>query len=104
LGHALNHCQCSKICPKLPKFAKICPKIINLRNFEIPPKAEILVFFKKNQCIKEAPEHVLIIWIFNRRVSHILFYCQKMAFVCEFQHYFLVQNDAFLKVPHLPWI
>jgi hypothetical protein len=28
-------------CPKLPNFAKIFPKIISLRNFEIPPKIEI---------------------------------------------------------------
>jgi hypothetical protein len=28
-------------CPKLPKFAQ-------RQNFEIPPKIEILVFFKKN--------------------------------------------------------
>jgi hypothetical protein len=31
---------------KLPKFAKIYPKTISLRNFEMPPKIEILVFFK----------------------------------------------------------
>jgi hypothetical protein len=34
-------------CPKLPNFAKICPKIISLRNFEILAKIEILIFFKK---------------------------------------------------------
>jgi hypothetical protein len=28
------------------KFAEICPKTISLRNFEMPPKIEILVFFK----------------------------------------------------------
>jgi hypothetical protein len=33
--------------PKLPKFAKICLKTISLRNFEVPPKNEILIFFKK---------------------------------------------------------
>jgi hypothetical protein len=26
--------------------AQICPKTISLRNFEMPPKIEILVFFK----------------------------------------------------------
>jgi hypothetical protein len=31
---------------KVPKFAEICPKTISLRNFEMPPKIEILVFFK----------------------------------------------------------
>jgi hypothetical protein len=37
---------CPKGCPKLPKFAQICPKTISLRNFEMPPKIEILVFIK----------------------------------------------------------
>jgi hypothetical protein len=32
--------------PNLPNFVKICPKTISLRNFEIPPKFEILIFFK----------------------------------------------------------
>jgi hypothetical protein len=46
LGHAVSHCQYSKIYPKLPKFAKICPKTIRMRNFEMPPKIEISVFFQ----------------------------------------------------------
>jgi hypothetical protein len=29
------------------KSAQICPKTISLGNFEIPPKIEILIFFKK---------------------------------------------------------
>ena len=35
----------AKICPKLPKTAKICLETISSRNFEISPKIEILVFF-----------------------------------------------------------
>jgi hypothetical protein len=31
------------------------------------------------------------------------FYCQKTAFVCEFQHNPHVEIDDFLKVPHLVW-
>jgi hypothetical protein len=31
------------------------------------------------------------------------FYCQKTAFVCEFQHT-LAENDFFLNVPHLLWV
>jgi hypothetical protein len=31
------------------------------------------------------------------------YYCQKMAFECEFQHTPLVEIDDFLKVPHLVW-
>jgi hypothetical protein len=37
-----------KIAPKQSKSAKICPKTITLRNFEIPPKIEILIFIEKN--------------------------------------------------------
>jgi hypothetical protein len=38
-GHAVSHCQ----------WSKICPKTISSRNFEIPPKIEILFFYiKKN--------------------------------------------------------
>jgi hypothetical protein len=43
----VNAAKSAQICPKLPKFAKICPKTINLRNFEMPLKIEILVFLKK---------------------------------------------------------
>jgi hypothetical protein len=32
------------------------------------------------------------------------FYCQKTAFVCEFQHTPLAENDFFLNVPHLLWV
>jgi hypothetical protein len=38
-GHVVSHYLCSKICPKLPKSAQ-------RRNFEIPPKIKVLVFFK----------------------------------------------------------
>jgi hypothetical protein len=31
------------------------------------------------------------------------FYCQKTAFVCEFQLP-LAENDFFLNVPHLLWV
>jgi hypothetical protein len=34
-------------CLKLPKTTKVYPKTISSRNFEIPPKIKILVFFQK---------------------------------------------------------
>jgi hypothetical protein len=43
-GHVVSHCQCSKIYPKLPKFAQRW-------KFEIPPKIKILVFFKNKICM-----------------------------------------------------
>jgi hypothetical protein len=60
---------------KLPKIAKICPKTISLRNFEIPPKIEILVFFQKKKvlCVEGTLENVYTIWVFNIRNFHILF-------------------------------
>jgi hypothetical protein len=42
LRHAVSHCQCSKICPKLPNL----PKSAQKQNFEIPLKIEFLVFSK----------------------------------------------------------
>ena len=44
---------CSQPLPmhqNLPKTAKICPITISLRNYEIPPKIEILVFFYIKKC------------------------------------------------------
>jgi hypothetical protein len=32
-----------------PESAKICPKTISLKNFEMPPKIEILVFLPKKK-------------------------------------------------------
>jgi hypothetical protein len=46
LSATANVAKSAKNCPKLPKFAEIYPKRISLRNFEMPPKIEILVFFK----------------------------------------------------------
>jgi hypothetical protein len=90
LGHAVIHCQCSRICLNLPKLAKICPKTISLRNSKMPPKIEILVFFKNKKqkllCVEEALECMFTVWISNIIIFICLFYCQKTAFVCEFQH------------------
>jgi hypothetical protein len=80
-GHVVSHCQCIKICPKLPKFAQ-------RQNFEMPPIIKILFFLrnKKLMNIEEAPKHVSTIWIFNPRIFHMLFLLLKTAFVFEFQH------------------
>ena len=42
--HVVRHCHSSWIYRKLPNFVKISPKTISLKNFEIPPKVEILYF------------------------------------------------------------
>jgi hypothetical protein len=55
--------------PKLPNFIKIYPKAISLRNFEIPPKFEIIIFFRKKILyVEDAPKHVLTVWIFNTTI------------------------------------
>jgi hypothetical protein len=47
LSATANVAKATQNFPKLPKFAKIYPKTISLRNFEMPPKIEILMFLKK---------------------------------------------------------
>jgi hypothetical protein len=46
MSATVNAAKFAQNYPKLPKFAKIYPKTISLRSFEMPPKLEILVFFK----------------------------------------------------------
>jgi hypothetical protein len=84
LSTTINAAEYAQNCPKLPKFAKIYPKTISLRNFEMPPKIEIFVFLKKKKflCVEEALEYVLTIWIFKKIKFICLFYCPKTAFVC----------------------
>jgi hypothetical protein len=48
--HAVSHYQYSKFYPKLPKTAKKLAKSAQRRNFEIPPKIEILVSLKTKNC------------------------------------------------------
>jgi hypothetical protein len=65
--------------PKLPKFGKMCPKTISLKNFEIPPKIEILTFFSKKNIlyVDDALKHVLTIWNFNKTIFCMLFLLSK---------------------------
>jgi hypothetical protein len=47
LSAIANEAKFAQIFLKLSKTAKMCPKTISSRNFEIPPKIEILVFPKR---------------------------------------------------------
>jgi hypothetical protein len=40
------------------KSSKICPKTINLGNFEIPPKVEI--FFQEKMCMKRRQQSMYL--------------------------------------------
>ena len=45
----VNATESAQSYPKLPKIAKYYPKIISLRNFEMPPKIEIFVFYSNKK-------------------------------------------------------
>jgi hypothetical protein len=98
--------QWSKIYPNLPKTAQISLKTISSWNFEIPPKIEILVFFKKktSMCRRDIKALRLRFWLLWQEFSICLFQCQKMAIICEFQYTFLWKKDVFLIVPYIQWI
>jgi hypothetical protein len=46
LSATVNAAKSAQNCPKLLKTAQICQNLPKDENFEIPPKIEILVFFK----------------------------------------------------------
>jgi hypothetical protein len=100
-GHAVSHCQCSKICPKLPKFIKICPKT---KLWNSTKNLKINIFQKyKFVCIEEALEHISTVQIFNPRIFHMLFLLSKNGLCMWISAYFLVEIYDFLKVPHHVW-
>jgi hypothetical protein len=71
------------------KSIQICPKTISSRNYEIPPKIEILVSFKKKKTSMYRGGHQSMCTPFGFSVQEFsicFFQCQKTAFVCEFQH------------------
>jgi hypothetical protein len=72
LSATLNAAKSVQNCQNLPKAAR-------RRNFEIPPKIEISVFFKKIKIlhIEEALEHVSTVRMFNPRMFYMLFLLSK---------------------------
>jgi hypothetical protein len=61
LSAIVNAAKSVQIYPKLPNFAKSCPKTISLRNFEMPPKIEILVFLKKKKSIYRGSTRIYVL-------------------------------------------
>jgi hypothetical protein len=89
-------------CPKLSNFVKICPKTISLRNFEIPPKIEILIIFQKNTLnVEDTPKHVPTVWISNTTIFCMPFLLSKNHTCMLISTYPIVENNFFLNVPHL---
>jgi hypothetical protein len=73
----------------LLKIAKICQNLPNsLRNFEMPPKFENFNFVKKTKksLCSRGTKACADLLDFQYNDFLCLFYYQKMAFVCEFQH------------------
>jgi hypothetical protein len=89
-------------CPKLPKFAKICPKTKlwnTTKNWDSS-------FFQNQKFlhVEEALEHVLTVWIINPIIFHMLFLLSKNGLSMWISAYPFVQNDIFFKVPYVSWI
>jgi hypothetical protein len=60
--------------PKMSKSAKIYPKTISLRNFDIPPKIEILVFFLKDSiCRKGTKAYAYRLDFYYKNFSYAFF-------------------------------
>jgi hypothetical protein len=75
----------------LPEFAQNCQNLLKSaqrQNFEIPPKIEIIVFLqKKNSACRGGARACFHYLNFSIQEIFIFYlYCQKTAFVCEFQH------------------
>jgi hypothetical protein len=89
--HALSHCHCGKNLPKLPKFAKIFPKLISLRNFKIPAKIEILMFSKKEPSICRRNTKACAQYLdFNTTIFYMIFLSSKKYLSIQISTYSLV--------------
>ena len=96
--HALSHCQCSKICPKLPKS-------IQRQLIQETLKFQKLRFWyfskKKLTCVEGDPKHVQTVWIFIPSISPKPILLSKKGLCIWISTYPFVQNDVFLKVSHV---
>jgi hypothetical protein len=74
----LNAANSTQICPNLPKDETL----------KFHQKSRFSFFFKNKNfvCVEEALEHFSLFGFSIQEFFTCLFYCQKMAFVCEFQH------------------
>jgi hypothetical protein len=89
-------------CPKLPKFAKICPKM-KLWN---TTRNRDFSFFQNQKFlhVEEALKHVFTSRIFNPIIFHMLLLLSKNGLCMWISAYPFVQNDIFFKVPYVSWI
>ena len=90
-------------CPSLPNSIKICPKTISMKNFEIPSKVEISIFFGKKQFQEkeDALKLVLTICIFNATIGGMPFLISKNALYMWISALSFVKNKFSSNVPQL---
>jgi hypothetical protein len=83
--HALSHCECSKICPKLPKVAQ---KQLAWGTLKCHQNLRFSYFSLKkiSTCSHGTKAYAHHLDFQKNNFLYIIFYCQKMALVCEFQH------------------
>jgi hypothetical protein len=80
------------------------PKSAQRQNFEIPPKIEILVFFKKKKimCRGSTRAYFHHLDFQSKNFSYAIFIVKKWPLYVNLSIP-LVEIDDFLKVPHLVW-
>jgi hypothetical protein len=100
-GPTANAAKFAQNYPKLPKFAKICPKT---KPWNSTKNQDFSIFQKKEFVrVEEALEHISTVWIFNPIFFHMLFLLSKNGLWMWISAYPLVEIYDFLKVPHLVW-
>jgi hypothetical protein len=92
----------------LPKTAQNCqnqPKSAQKRNFEIPPKIKILVFFKKiNSMYRRGTRACFHHLDFqSKNLTYAIFIVKKWPLYVNSSIPPCMEVDDFLKVPHLVW-
>jgi hypothetical protein len=101
IRHAVSHCQCSKICPNLPKTAQ---RQLVQETLKFHQKLRFWFFSKKKlPCVEGAPKHEHDVWIFNLRIFHMPFSMSKNGLCIWISANPFVQNDVFFKVPYILW-
>jgi hypothetical protein len=100
-GHDVSHCQCSKICPKLPKSSQ---RQSLQETLKFHHKLRFWFFSRKTSMCRgdtKAWAHSLV---FNLRVFHMcLFNVKKRPLYVNFSTP-LCAKWCFFKVPHVTWI
>jgi hypothetical protein len=100
-GHAVSHCQCSKIYTKLHKIAQICPNLRQLvqENLKFHQKLRFWFFSKRKTSMyrggTKAWAHCLDFQ--SKNFPYAFFNVKKNGFCMWISAYPFVQNDIFFQ-------